>query len=48
MRQVLDDISSGFDHVLVSWDGTTQRLLDLKIILESLFKESLEKGKKKK
>ena len=48
MRQVLEDISAGFDHVLVSWNGTTQGLLDLKIILESLFKESLEKGKKKK
>jgi hypothetical protein len=48
MRQVLEDISVGFESMLQSWDGTTQRLLDIKIMLENLFKESLDKGKKKK
>ena len=48
MRQVLDDISTGFESLLQNWDGTTQRLLDIKVILEGLFTESLEKGKKKK
>ncbi len=48
MRQALDDISTGFEGVLQNWDGTTQRLLDIKIMLENLFTESLEKGKKKK
>jgi hypothetical protein len=48
MRQVLEDISVGFEGVLQSWDGTTQRLLDIKIMLEGLFTESLEHKKKKK
>ncbi|MBM4247870.1 MAG: hypothetical protein FJ149_00195 [Euryarchaeota archaeon] len=47
MRQALEDITEGFENVLVSWDGTTQRLLDVKAILDSLFAESLDKKKKK-
>ena len=48
IRQLLDDISTGFENVLQGWDGSTQRLSDMKIMLESLFTESLEKGKMKK
>jgi hypothetical protein len=48
MRQALEDISTGFEKILVSWDGGTQGILDLRIILEGLFKESLTKDKRKK
>ncbi len=48
MRRVLEDISAGFESVLVNWDGSTQCILDLRIILEGLFEESLKKDKKKK
>jgi hypothetical protein len=48
MRQALEDISVSFESLLQNWDGTTQGLLDIKIMLENLFTESLAKGKKKK
>jgi hypothetical protein len=48
MRSVLEDLASKFDNVLQNWDGNTQRLSDLKPVLETLFVESLKKAKGKK
>ena len=48
MRSVLEELASKFDNVLQNWDGNTQRLSDLKPVLETLFVESLKKAKGKK
>jgi hypothetical protein len=48
MRTVLDQLSISFEGILLNWDGNTQKLLDLKPVIETLFVESLKKTKGKK
>jgi hypothetical protein len=48
MRAVIDQLSVNFESILLDWDGNTQRLLDLKPVIETLFVESLKKSTRKK
>jgi hypothetical protein len=44
----MDQLSVNFESILQDWDGNTQRLTDLKPVLETLFVESLKKAKGRK
>jgi hypothetical protein len=48
IRGVMEQLSVKFESILMDWDGNTQKLTDLKPVLETLFVESLRKTKKKR